>query len=230
MGSGDHERSLHFSIKDTGIGIPEAFQSRIFSSYSQSSPDISRKFGGTGLGLAITKRLIELQGGKIGFTSKENHGTEFFFEIPFKDGKVPAHAASVGGKRNCLFNQQRILLAEDNKINQFVAGSILKTWNLHFDIANNGKEALEYLCEKEYDLVLMDLHMPVMDGIEATSHIRKRSAPVCNPDIPIIALTANAFTEIKDEVEISGMNGFITKPIVQDNLFNELCKWLSHEQ
>mgnify|MGYP002637065436 CR=1 FL=1 len=118
-------------------------------------------------------------------------------------------------------------MAEDNKINQFVAATALRNWDLDVDIANNGKEAIEFLCKKKYSLVLMDLQMPIMDGLQATLEIRSGSKPVIDREVPIIALTANAFSEIKQQVEQVGMDGYATKPINQKQLNSILHKWIN---
>jgi signal transduction histidine kinase/ActR/RegA family two-component response regulator len=225
----DTSEWLRIKIKDTGIGIPKEKLSRVFESFTQSDSDTERKYGGTGLGLTICKNLVELQGGKISVISDDGQGSEFLFDLEFKlpsekDKKEFLHEKH--GEALKKFDNQLVLLAEDNKINQFVAASALKSWGLRVDIVNNGQEALEVLRVKDYHLILMDLQMPVLDGIETTKMLRSGQYTVKNPNIPIIALTANAFNETKEQVRHAGMDDFATKPIIQEQLNRIIDKWL----
>lgn len=218
---------VQFKVADTGIGIPASKIGHIFESFSQAYTDTTRKFGGTGLGLAITKNLTELQNGTITLESQQEVGTTFTVEIPFNESHAEVlystDKASMGNKD---LNQLRILVAEDNLMNQFVAKQILSKWNADITIAVNGKEAIEKLSAETFNIVLMDLQMPEMSGYEATAFIRSKNTTVLNPTIPIIALTADAFAETKRKVLEAGMNDFVTKPFNQEELYVKIIKHL----
>ena len=213
---------LHFSVSDTGIGIQASKLSVIFDPFVQASTDTTRKYGGTGLGLSICKNLVEKQGGKIEVTSKEHVGTTFAFTIPFKQGKLQETGESKSIALDiALFPHKKILMAEDVVVNQFLAKVILESIGFSVDIANNGFEAIEMLHENDYDLILMDVQMPEMDGITATQEIRKLSNPL-KASIPIIALTANALVGNEEEYYQAGMNGCLTKPFTEEKLFSAI--------
>ena len=216
---------VYFCISDSGIGIPEDKLERIFDRFQQSDSSTSRKFGGTGLGLTISKNFIEKQGGKIFVESEIGKGSQFHFVYPCK--KI--NQSSTMGKDQVdkyVFTDLNIhvLLVEDNKLNQFVASQFLNKWKIKVDIANNGLEALERLSKRKYDVVLMDIQMPKMNGLEAARAIRGDQSPVLQKDIPIIALTANAFDDSKNEILKSGMNCFISKPIMPEALHRSILK------
>ena len=214
--------TVRFTTVDTGIGIKEDQIKNIFSSFIQSDTTISRKFGGTGLGLTITKSLIELQGGTINVTSEFGKGSTFTFELPFKHEKnVPVFKENNNPFENKAVNAN-ILVVDDVMINQLVVSKILSKWNGKVDIASSGKEALYLLKQNKYDLVLMDVQMPEMSGIEATKIIREDIEFAEVADIPIIAFTANAFEESQKQVLDAGMDGFISKPVNPEKLFNEI--------
>ena len=220
---------LGFEVRDTGIGIPENKQASIFEVFSQSDLETTRKYGGTGLGLPITKNLIELQGGTLELKSLPGKGSSFTFALDFliPTDQEKARLGSAEPGELTTFNKELVLLAEDNKINQFVAATALKNWGLDVDIANNGLEALEMLKAKDYSLILMDLQMPEMDGLRATAEIRRGSCGINKQGIPIIALTANAFSETVEQVNKMGMNGFATKPINQKELNRIITNWIN---
>lgn len=217
---------IHFAISDTGIGIAKAKQDKIFESFSQASSDTTRKFGGTGLGLAIVKRLLELQGSKIQMESKLGQGSTFSFEQqfcvlldkPLKATPLQSHKESPQDLKGC-----HILLVEDNESNVLVARKFLERWQATLEVASNGEKAIEVLREKSFDLVLMDLQMPVMDGYQAAILIRSLEDPV-KKKIPIIALTASAMVEIQDRVYAVGMNDYVSKPFNPNELFQKLSK------
>lgn len=222
----DKACTLLFTIKDTGIGIPPDKLETIFESFAQSDINTTRKYGGTGLGLTITKKLVELQGGHIMVESKPGEGSVFKVKLPFEIDNEPKHTSEDDSFDFIPFkNSLKVLLVEDNAINQFVALKLLKNWGVSADVANNGKEALEYLQNYEYSLVLMDLQMPVMDGIEATQAVRSQNGKSLNPKIPIIGLSANAFSETRDKVINAGMDDFTTKPIQQKHLYQIIRKY-----
>lgn len=217
--------AIQFEVKDTGIGIPEAKFATIFESFSQAYTDTTRKFGGTGLGLAITKKLVEMQGGTIGITSKVGVGSTFTATIPFEEGDLSvSKEVSMVNKTKDL-GQIRVLLAEDNQINQIVATQILKKWNAKVTVASNGLVAFEALQTERFDIVLMDLQMPEMSGFEVTEKVRNFDSTAINKDIPIIALSADAFQETRSKVLAMGMTDFVTKPFNQDELYSKIAEY-----
>lgn len=213
------EAEVKIKISDTGIGIDEELLKRIFEPYSQGKSAIAKQFGGTGLGLAICKRLIDAQQGLITVSSTENAGS--VFTVVFTWQLVAANSCTVGATASNGLPQPenaiRILIAEDVAINQFLLKHLLQNKNYAFHVADNGLEAFEELQRNDYDIVLMDIEMPYMDGVEATRAIRKlrdkRKA-----GIPIIALTANAIKGKREEYLAAGMNDFITKPFSEQQL------------
>lgn len=217
---------LEFNVADTGIGIPKDKLNSVFESYTQAYTDITRRFGGTGLGLAITRQLVTMQQGEISIDSEVGKGTTFTVRLPLKRGisetaeTTDDLIAEMTEKRD--FGGMPVLLVEDNPMNQFVANQVLELWNIKVDFADDGLKAVELLKENDYALVLMDLQMPVMSGYEATAYIRDRTNKVRNPEIPIIALTADAFPETKKKVLESGMNDFVTKPLEQNDLYSKI--------
>ena len=215
---------LEFSVEDTGIGIPEDKIDEVFESYTQASPDTTRKFGGTGLGLAICKRLIDLQGGNISLVSTLGKGSVFTFSleysVPVADMKSVDQASAETMKG---LNGKRILVAEDNKINFFVANKFLESWGVIVTHVENGSQALEEVNRNEYDLILMDLHMPVMDGIEATRIIRNSSDARIS-QMPIVALTAAVMSENSDKIEDLAINDYVLKPFKPKDLYDRILK------
>ncbi len=204
-----------FKIEDTGIGISESQLAQIFESFVQAEPGIARKYGGTGLGLSISRNLIELMGSQLKVSSQLNVGTTFEFELTLEkqnesNSEKPKELIEVG-----LLKDLNILLVEDNQFNQIMAHSILENWNVNVVIANNGKEAIEQIQEQEFDLILMDIQMPVMDGIQCSWKIRHD----LKSTTPILALTANAMpNDVKKYLDV-GMNGFVLKPFRQHELY-----------
>lgn len=205
--------TLAFTVSDTGIGIPKEKQDLIFDSFSQVSDSTTRRFGGTGLGLTITKKLIEMQGGTISIKSEKGKGTSFIFVIKFKKAE-PANEQQKQKRRTNLIKplgKLHILLAEDNELNQVVAAETIKKWGkeIIIDIANNGQEAVELAAIYNYDIVLMDVQMPVMDGLAATSYIRNELKMT---ELPILAMTAFATSGEAERTLLAGMNDYISKP------------------
>lgn len=221
-------QGIYFGVSDTGIGIPEDKLDSIFQSFQQSDTSTTRKFGGTGLGLTISKNFVELQGGRMWVESKLGNGSKFQFVYPCDILDKKAKKSELGTDEY-LFTPlyKSVLLVEDNKLNQFVASQFLNKWNSKVDIANNGKEALFYLSKKEYDIVLMDIQMPEMNGLDASKEIRNIESDVLQHEIPIIALTANAFNETRLEIEEAGMNGFVSKPLSPKDLHSLIMKLTS---
>lgn len=223
--SSPREVQILFTIKDTGIGIPEDKLSLIFESFTQANLDISRKYGGTGLGLTITKKLIELQGGNIGVESKVKEGSKFNFNLKFlrsQKTKTTTPPASSINKFQGL-DSLRLLVVEDNKMNQLVVLKFLEKQNIQADIAEDGPQALNLLRKNVYDLILMDIQMPGMDGYQASEIIRKEF-PAPKNSTPIVALTAMALSEVQEKIKVYGINDYILKPFSPDNLFSKIAE------
>ncbi|MCU0367656.1 MAG: ATP-binding protein [Cyclobacteriaceae bacterium] len=220
------EYYLKFVVADTGIGIPQKKLKTIFESFSQADVSVTRKYGGTGLGLTIVKQLVEMQKGTIKVESKEDSGSTFTVIIPYSLGAIEATQSQIKTKalNKDFIKNTRILLVEDNDINRLYAGSILKMWGCIFDTAENGQVAVDKQKQNQYDLVLMDIQMPIMDGFEATRLIRKEEGP--KGKVPIVALTANATKRDIDKCMAEGMNDCLTKPFTQDDLLKILNKHL----
>lgn len=213
-----NKQTIRFMIKDSGIGIAEEMQQKVFESFTQEDSSITRRFGGSGLGLPICKSLVELQGGEIWLQSKKGKGTTFYFDLSFEVGKSQeSKSKTIQKDFTPLLENKKILIAEDNLINQFLIKSILEQWKVNFEIANNGKEVIEKLKSNNFDAVLMDIQMPVMDGTEAT-HIIRTTFEESKRNIPILALTANALNGNKEHYLNVGMNDYIAKPFDTNDL------------
>lgn len=216
----DDKVTINFEIKDTGIGIPKDKQETIFESFTQASSDTTRKYGGTGLGLTITRRLLQLQGSDIVLKSREGEGSVFSFDLTFKSSTKTLHRSKT---RHRMFKESlkglRILIAEDNQINVLLAKEFLRQWEVECDVAENGIIALQLIKTNHYDLVLMDLQMPEMDGYETTMQIRQMEQ---YKDLPVIALTASAMMNIQDRAFVVGMNDYISKPFNPDELYGKI--------
>ncbi|MFY8021711.1 MAG: response regulator [Bacteroidia bacterium] len=216
----ENEVEIQFKITDTGIGIAKENQTKIFESFAQEGKNITRIFGGTGLGLSISKHLTQLLNGQISLESEKDVGSIFTVKIPFKLAKNQIDYHQKISNIKDLKNV-KILIVEDNKMNQIVTNQLLKKWNASTNSAYNGSEALNILEENNFDLILMDLQMPVMDGYETTKKIKEQKKW---NKIPIIALTADAFPEIKKQALEVGMDEFITKPFNQEELYQKISK------
>lgn len=216
---------LRFEVWDTGIGIPKDKLNTIFESFSQADTSVTRKYGGTGLGLTIVKQLVELQGGTISVKSTVDKGSVFSFSIHYPKGDIKTAKENSFGSGNYVHKdliELRVLLVEDNDINRLYAGSILKTWGCVVETAENGFIAIEKVRNHNFDIILMDIQMPVMDGFEATKNIRSFSKPKSN--IPIIALTANATRRDVEKCLAEGMDDCIAKPFTPEDLYYTLNK------
>jgi PAS domain S-box-containing protein len=224
VSSSESGNTIEFSVADTGIGIDKDRLDIIFQSFEQESVSTTRQFGGTGLGLSISRQLVELMGGELKVESKKYLGSRFYFSLNLETDS--ASSISSSDKKVVIdfekLRGRKVLIVEDNEMNQFVAKSILKMWNMDIYQARNGQKAIVLLTEQTYDIILMDKQMPVMDGVESTRYIRE----VLKSDIPIIALTADAQLEKVQECLAAGMNDYITKPFEPEILFSKIVKLL----
>ncbi len=219
---------LRLEVSDTGIGIPEGKQGEIFQKFIQADASTTRGYGGTGLGLAICRELCELMGGEIGVDSQEGEGSTFWLRLVFaseEPSREPAISTSEGEECDSRIPQARVLLVDDNPVNLKVASLMLEKLGCRVAQAENGQIARDLAAAERFDLILMDCHMPVMDGFEATRSIRKGPGP-CR-DIPILALTASAVKSDKQLCLDAGMNDHIAKPVRADTLRERLEIWLS---
>ncbi len=221
---------VRFEIRDTGVGIEAEAQSRLFQSFEQADNSMTRKFGGTGLGLAISKRLVQLMGGEIGVESTTGQGSTFWFSIPFQKREPGSSASALTAlsstsaqRLQAEFAGKRVLLAEDEPITQEISRILLEEVGLLVDLAADGLQALALARQNPYALILMDMQMPVMNGVQATGAIRAESL---NQQTPILAMTANAFAEDRQACLEAGMNDHIAKPVDPENLYEILLGWL----
>jgi signal transduction histidine kinase/FixJ family two-component response regulator len=237
---------VKISVTDSGIGITEQKLTTLFQRYAQADTSIARRFGGTGLGLAISKTLVELMGGEIGAHSRPGAGSTFWFVLPLQTGtsaQEPAAPAEVAAPVAAAAAAEatgpvevaaaagagaraQLLLVEDNFVNQRVALYMLAKLKYQVDVVTTGVEALERLGKTRYQLILMDCQMPEMDGFEATRRIRDRTSAVLDHEVPIVAMTANAFPEDRVRAIAAGMNDFLSKPVDQSTLSAVIEKWL----
>nr|WP_290427185.1 ATP-binding protein [Mucilaginibacter aquariorum] len=226
--------TVGFSVKDSGIGIRKENLETIFEPFTQESITTTRQYGGTGLGLAIVKRLLDLQGLQMHVSSKVNVGSEFSFNIEFPvSTEIVAPPKELvtetcqhqlqhtGAELELTESNLRILIAEDNPVNVMLMKKLLSKWHIVPTIAENGARAVEILQYGNFDIVLMDLQMPVMNGFDASMEIRKMTDPA-KSRIPIIALTASALFDIRDQVTTAGMNDYVAKPFKPDELMDKI--------
>lgn len=219
-------QTLHFRVSDTGVGMDKAFLSRLFEKFSQEHGSTSRTSGGTGLGMNICKELIDLMGGEIEVKSQKNQGTIVSFRIPFlkaAEGKVPEVTPVEEGRE--IFSGLKVLLADDNDMNRLVATTILSRLGAEIREAENGEEALEKFRESRPDIILMDIRMPVMDGMEACMQIRASAGT----DVPVVALTAHAMKSEIDRFFAAGMNAYLPKPFTEAQLLAVVNSCLKKE-
>ncbi|MFY7866251.1 ATP-binding protein [Roseateles sp.] len=228
---------LRFEVQDSGIGISEEAQSRLFQDFEQADSSTTRRYGGTGLGLAICRRLAHLMKGEVGVHSSPGQGSRFWLTLSVDKSKAltlsevpPAPRGQAAREKLQEFRGTRILLAEDNAVNQEVAVALLGSAGLVVDVANDGQEALRMASEYDYGLVLMDVQMPLIDGLDATRAIRDMERQRGKPrSTPILAMTANAFAEERQRCLDAGMNDHVAKPVVAEQLFATLHMWLSRD-
>ncbi len=220
---------LNISVEDTGIGIEKAKIESIQTSFTQGDVSTNRKYGGTGLGLTISKHLIEMMGSKLLIRSEKNVGSIFSFEVEFKKGSYTEFVANkeIEIETNIKLEKNiKILLAEDEAFNQIVVKSMVEYWGFEIEIAENGNKAIELLSKKCFDIILMDIQMPELDGIETTKIIRTQFKEPINK-IPIIAVTANAYTDDHQKFHEAGINDIISKPFKSQILFNKIVDLLN---
>jgi signal transduction histidine kinase/CheY-like chemotaxis protein len=221
----DKQCTLRFSIADTGIGIANDKLGRIFETFGQEDQHTTRKYGGTGLGLTISQKLIELMGSKLQVESTVGKGSRFWFDVTFEcspEKQIMAEQKKITDLKP--FSSLHILVAEDNPINMIVANKILEKWNIQVSKAVNGAEAVELASKNNYDVILMDLQMPVMDGLSAVQLIRQ-----FNKDIPIIALTATSYETMLTDLHTKGLNDFVQKPFRPEELHGKISRALGIE-
>lgn len=226
--SREGESLVHFAVVDTGMGIPIEQQHRLFKQFSQADGSISRRFGGTGLGLAICKRLVDLMGGDIGVISEVGVGTTIWFTAQLPATEQPSTLDQIAAPaEDFAMNRGKILLVDDLETNREIVSAYLKDGGFNVVPVASGAEAIERLRGEKFDLILMDIQMPEMDGIAATCAIRGMGAPVC--DIPILAMTGNVLPRQIQSFLKAGMNDHVGKPIVRTKLYSTLWRWLPHE-
>ncbi len=219
--SDEKRQILLFQVKDTGIGIAPDYQEHIFDQFTQADSSVTRKYGGTGLGLAISKKLVEVQHGEIGVQSELNKGSIFHFTIPYLIAAEYTDQANIPHERKITddgsLKNKKILIADDDEMNKLLAQHILEGLGIIVDTAENGKEALDKIIKNEYDVILMDLHMPHMGGLEVTREVRKRLIST-----PIIAVTGNVVKGEKEKCLRAGMDNFIAKPYYEKELIRQI--------
>ena len=221
---------LKFSVEDTGIGIPLGRLTKIFESFEQAEDDTANKYGGTGLGLTIVKKLVELKGGDLTVSSEQGKGSTFNFTNWFSIARQPLGERIVKPvKKLAPFINTRVLVAEDNTINQFMISKILKDWNVEVDMADNGLKAVELLKNGGYDLVLMDTHMPGINGFQAARMVRMDIEEPMR-SVPIISLSASAFEKDQLEALSAGMNDVLPKPFEAYQLHAKMVKLLGNNK
>ncbi|WP_169728052.1 hybrid sensor histidine kinase/response regulator [Pontibacter actiniarum] len=227
IGQKDEKLMLEFTVEDTGIGIAEDKLQVIFESFNQGSNDTTRKYGGTGLGLSISKHLVEMQGGTMAVRSHPKVGSAFTFSLPFGvqqplPEQAPESEEQPLSEPAGALGELRILLAEDNEINQLLIYTVLSDWGVTLDTVFNGLEALQLFEQQEYDLILMDMQMPEMDGYEATRRIREMDGPKART--PIIALTAHATTGEIEKCLAAGADAYVSKPFEPEYLYDTIYR------
>lgn len=220
------QSTISFAISDTGIGIPENKMQSVFELFTQADSATTRRFGGTGLGLPICKRILEKMGAELKVKSEVNKGSTFYFDLTLSCSTAADQLPALSGDELFDLTGVHILVVEDNPVNQLVAGEFLTGWNAKVSFADNGKLGLEAIQKAKYDLVLMDIQMPEMSGIEATEAVRKLKGDYYQ-QVPIIALTASISEDTKGVIKEAGMNGYVPKPFKPEQLYQTISKILA---
>ena len=212
---------VNFSVTDTGIGIPQSKAANIFERFTQADTTSIREYGGTGLGLTISQKIVQMCAGKLSVESDEGKGSRFYFTIPLalNEAKQP-HVNKAPFKSLKALNGINVLLVEDNTINMLVAKRFLSNWEINIKEAVNGQEAVELFKLFHFDLIILDLEMPVMDGYQAIEEIRK-----IDPRVPVIAFTASVFDDMKNVLLAAGFNDFISKPFRPEELHHKIATY-----
>lgn len=226
LAASDGDRcTVRFRVDDTGIGIAEDQLERIFDEFTQADASTTRRFGGTGLGLSIARRLVEMMGGEIGCTSKLGQGSSFWFTVPLVRGSEPLEVAPDGPMLflSGAWRRRRVLVVEDNPVNRTIAVRLLAREGCEVDAVESGREAVEACQGCEYDLVLMDVHMPDMDGYEATRRIRAQEP--AGRHTPVVAVTASSMQGDRERCLEAGMDDFVSKPFSAEVLRRLLERW-----
>lgn len=219
---GQDEYEIRFTVGDTGIGIDAEHQEAIFEKFTQAESTTTRRFGGTGLGLTICRELVELMGGSTGVRSQPGQGSTFWFNVPCEKGdpsrieEAPSPCLPAAPGKNATDHPLRVLVAEDNRVSQLIATEILKRAGHHADVVDNGVKAVKAAQEHDYDVILMDINMPELDGLDATREIRQMSGSMSA--VPIIAVSADAMAEQRDRYAAAGMDSYVSKPYGHDQL------------
>ncbi len=222
ISSADENAEIYFEVKDNGIGIPEDKINTVFDSFSQGSVGINRRYGGTGLGLTIVKKLVTILGGEIKLESMVGKGSSFTFELVLKADEKPFKVEEkVKDYDDSTLKNKKILIVEDNKINQMVSKKMLKNKEIICEIIDNGEEAIEFVKSHKFDMILMDIHLPGINGTLATKEIRK-----FDKTTPIIALTAISLNENREMLLSYGMNDVLTKPFVPEEFYSTIAKYI----
>ncbi len=216
---------FRFTVRDTGIGIPAHARERIFEAFAQADGSTSRRYGGTGLGLTICRQLADLMGGSISVESRPRQGSAFHLDLPLEATEAPSPERPKGAAR-ARFEHARVLVAEDNPVNQKLTRFMLENLGIEPILADDGRVAYEKYCQGGVDLILMDCQMPEWDGMAATRAIRAREAEQGLPRVPIVALTANAMADYTETCRKSGMDGYLAKPLREEDLAKALSLWL----
>lgn len=230
LGTKGSDVVVRFSVKDTGVGVSEAQQAQLFTRFSQADSSTSRKYGGTGLGLSISKELIELMQGEIGLESRKGEGAEFWFTLKLHKCDESIATQPHEAKADRVFSDTTVLVVDDNRVNQIVAKGMLERLHVKVEFADNGAIALGMLRDRDYDLVLMDCLMPVMDGYDAVRNIRNTETIVRNPKIPVVALTGKTQQEDIDRCLAAGMDGYLSKPLDFEQLYRALNQSLPDKE
>lgn len=219
---------LRFRIQDTGIGIPREVRERLFRPFEQGDSSATRRHGGAGLGLAISHQLVSMMGGEIGVESEPGRGSTFWFTARFGRAELDSPVTARDQEQVCMHGRAKVLVAEDNEVNRRVIVRLLEKAGHQVQAVSSGPEALEALRRSRYDLVLMDVQMPELDGLETTRQIRRLADVACRT--PIIALTANAMSGDRERCLAAGMDDYLSKPVRREEVLATIQKWLPRSQ